>query len=281
MLLVFENANSQMFALSPERIQRVQNATVRLSVDGQNIGTGFIINGKCQIITCYHVIEPYLNTPSPSDAFKDSTSGIVITFNGWRSFFSKKLKYTLSKYKIDSLKYYDIAVLEPIAIPPIKFDTLSLGNWEGANEGQMIYTCGFPLTMREPFTSIGMLSKKVDETFAYRPDTSMNFIIHHKHYAYLDLTMNRGNSGSAVILLGKTFEDDKIIGIGEFIVSAANKITEDALNNYSKLPIGKDTAYGKKIKDILYGLLYSAENTSNGISGCSSIEYVKKFLIKN
>ena len=48
-------------SLSPERVAKIKSATVRVIVEGGiSIGTGFFINDKGLIITCWHVVLPAL-----------------------------------------------------------------------------------------------------------------------------------------------------------------------------------------------------------------------------
>ena len=45
--------------LSPERVSRIKSSTVRIIVEGGiSIGTGFFVNDKGLIITCWHVVLP-------------------------------------------------------------------------------------------------------------------------------------------------------------------------------------------------------------------------------
>jgi S1-C subfamily serine protease len=267
-----------VFVLSPDRIEKIKHSTVRISSRSGNIGTGFIINERCQILTCFHVIEPYLNDTTQS-YISDSAMSLVVTFYNWRSFALKKFVISFRNYSIDSMRKYDFAILEPIAIPPIKFEYIKLGSWNDAVEGQAIYTCGFPLAMREPFIVTGMLSRKVDQVSSYNPGDSKPIIETHLHYAYLDLNLSHGNSGSPIVAMSDSPEDDRVIGIADFIENATNDNVNRIVKKYSKEPIGKDTMINDiKIKTAIVSLAFGVVNTANGITGCYSIEYANKLL---
>jgi hypothetical protein len=108
--IYYLTSKSQAYSMSPERMKRIKDVTVRNSCNGNNIGTGFIINDKFQILTCFHVIESHLNDSTPSWMPSDC-SNITVTYNGWRTYFVKKLKTGFRNYNIDSMKYYDFAVI--------------------------------------------------------------------------------------------------------------------------------------------------------------------------
>jgi hypothetical protein len=281
-LLISLDASCQqfkpVFVLSPERMERIKHATVRISGPSGNIGTGFIINDKCQILTCYHVIKPYL-TDTTSPYLSDSAGNLVATFYNWRSFLLKKLSLSFRNYSIDSMRKYDFAILEPVFVPTGIFDYIKLGSWEDAVEGQAIYTCGFPLNIREPFVVTGMPSRRVDQITTYNPGNSKPMIEDHLHYAYLDLNLSHGNSGSAIVAMADSAKDDRIIGIADFIENATNDNVNQIVNKYSREPIGKDTMLnGIKVKTAIVSLAFGVVNTANGITGCYSIEYAKKCL---
>jgi hypothetical protein len=58
--------------------------------------------------------------------------------------------------------------------------------------------------MREPFIVTGMLSRKVDQISSYNPGNSKPIIETHLHYAYLDLNLSHGNSGSPIVAISES-----------------------------------------------------------------------------
>ena len=86
---------------------------------------------------------------------------------------------------------------------------LSLGTFADAYEGAHIYLCGFPLGIDQPVASVGMLSTKWTASGYLNQGSN-------REVAWLDITMNRGNSGGLIVLISKEPQDDKVIGASSF-----------------------------------------------------------------
>lgn len=160
--------------------------------------------------------------------------------------------------------------------PKTQFESLKIGTWEDINEGDLVYSCGYPLGIKQRFISQGVFSTKWND--------SVNWYINNKvvdtvtrNLAWLDLTLNKGNSGGAIIKLGETPEDDKVIGIASFILNPYANTSEQIANYLPKR--GVDMSSDGISQNQLMQILFEAiSKNSIGVSGCISIDYVSKLL---
>lgn len=256
---------SESQSVSPERISKIKSATARITIDSSNsVGTGFFVNQKGGLLTCWHVIRPaFLKKP-----FKK----IFVQLNT-----GEKLEYGIPDIPLNDSDFiksciiYDFCFLVP-AKPDIRlFSFLNIGNYSDLSEGDGVYTCGYPLGISQQFVSQGIVSTKYQDTISY----SKSNILKDKelrNQSLLDLTLNKGNSGGAVV---KTPEEDRVIGIADFIIIPYGQ-SVDNLYNYSQNQNADIAIMGistMKAYQLFSGALSEA---SNGISGCVSIEYFLK-----
>lgn len=167
---------------------------------------------------------------------------------------------------------YDYCYLLPIKPINSSFEFLSLGNFNDVNEGDQVYTIGYPLGIEQQFVSTGIISTKWIENKKFLNSNSLDSIS--RNVAWLDLTMNAGNSGGPIIRIGKTPSDDKVIGIATFILNpfaAESKIISELSGKLTM-----DMQFGGISQVRVNQLLTEAiSNNSIGISGCISIDHFK------
>jgi serine protease Do len=257
--------------VSEDRINHVRRSTVKILINGQEAGTGFFISNE-KIATCYHVIFGDLSNnqiPKLIQVIKDD---------------SIKLDVVIPTYYFGELErgqMYDYCLLELKDKSQTNQNQsfLILGNFKDVNEGDWVLSCGFPLNIERAFVSVGLLSTKSKKLIGAEIMNEDTILIK-AEIAWLDLTMNKGNSGGAVIALGKTTKDDRVVGIASFIISPyANQATE--LKNFMKT-LGRTGIYYDGYRNIdMYQMFSSAiESNSIGISGCMSIDYFKRTIPK-
>jgi S1-C subfamily serine protease len=217
---------SESQSLSPERIAKIKAATVRITIDSANdIGTGFFVNENGWLLTCWHVIKPALIKNPFSKIFAELNTGEKLQF-GIPDVFLNDTTF------IKECIVYDFCFLVPVKQSSKKFQFLSVGRYSDLKEGEQVYTCGYPLGIKQQFISQGMVSTKYADTISYYKngillDKSL------RNQSLIDLTLNTGNSGGAVVKLGATPNEDQIIGIADFIIIPYGQAVE-ALNDYSK-----------------------------------------------
>jgi S1-C subfamily serine protease len=260
--LLFFSIISFSQSLNPERVAKIKAATVRITIDSSNsTGTGFFINDKGWLLTCYHVIEPAIEKNKIQKIFVQLKNGEkfqVIAVGG------------TNNYRDASIAY-DFALLIPKEPIPQKTSFLKFGDYNRLQEGEQIYTCGYPLSITQQFISTGYVSTKYAETLIGNyGDGRKNIFI--RQQALLDLTLNTGNSGGAIMSMGATPEDDRVIGIADFIIipygKILQKVNEIAKNAKSDFKIGGLS--NMKVNELFSSALMKA---MNGLSGCISIDH--------
>lgn len=265
--LVFTNCVGQIeINKTAQRIMRVKEATVQILIDDIPSGTGFFIDVKGLIASNMHVIEA-------ENLRVDSTSGKVLSKIEIRLNNGSKREVNIPEffmrgdgYKIG--KFYDFICLEQkdrdFATPFLK-----LGDYSNLMEGDNIYTCGYPFGIKQPVFTTGIVSTKFKQ---YSIDST-----NYRNAAWLDLSMNSGNSGGAVILMKNNPEDDEVVGIASFNLNVlseyAAQLKSIARNRKANAIFG-----GLDIKGFAELTAVSIEANSYGIGGLISIEHLKGIL---
>lgn len=264
-------------SLGTERVKRLKKSVVRVTIENSNsTGTGFVLNESGFIATCFHVIEDAFLIDTINTEFRIIRK-IFVEFQS-----GEKLEFRLSKSLLNPNSFknsyaYDYAVLEPIKSPKTRYLPLKIGKWESISEGDKIYSCGFPLGIKQQFISKGILStkwldKKSTNFFNIRDTFKINV-------AWLDLTLNPGNSGGPIIKMADNPEDDEVIGIATFIL---NPFARDALalkEHIEKTPNIIHYPFDNFDKDgAISFLANSIYSNSIGVSGAVSIDYLTDLL---
>ncbi len=266
-------------SLSHERVLKIKSATVRVIVEGGiSVGTGFIVNIDGLIVTCAHVVLPaFENNKKIYIEFNNSDTievGVPLIFNADSLFWKKALAY-------------DFFILTPVRPITIKLPFLKLGDFDSAQEGDEIYTCGYPLGYPQQFISRGIISTKYE-------NLSNSIIFFNKLYSFprkealMDITMNKGNSGGAIIRIGETIEEDEVIGLADFLInpignradSIVNALNPKNTKGYIEFNTFDSTGILSKNNPNELATLFSAAlgSSSIGVSGCIAINYLYDFL---
>lgn len=177
---------------------------------------------------------------------------------------------------LDSARIYDYCLLKiPIPRNNSNISYLKLGNFSDVKEGDWVISCGYPQRIPTPFISSGLFSTKWVETLKVR--NALDTVVIHRDVAWLDLTLNPGNSGGPIILLGETVEDDRVVGIASFILNPyardAKALTKHALKARKNIKMSYN---GVNQIDINALISEAIANNSIGVSGCISIEYFRQ-----
>ena len=270
-LIIFFQTTLTAQSLSPERVAKIKSATVRITIENSaSMGTGFLVSNDGTLITCWHVIEPSLSR----DSLLRIISGKKIfgEFNSGEKLEFKILLYFIQAGNKDAVAY-DYCILSPVTQQKRIFPFLKVGNFDKTDEGQEIYTCGYPLGYPQQFISKGIISTKYIDNSNVINIGNQNKIVMPRSQALLDLTMNRGNSGGAIIKLGETVNDDEVIGIADFIINPIGGIADQLIKSFDQ------SSGGVLISGVDPNATFSLfakllTQTSIGVGGCISVNYV-------
>jgi serine protease Do len=266
--------------LSRERVVKIKNATVRVIIEGVNsVGTGFFVTDNGLLVTCFHVVLPAIK-------YKKR---IYIEFNnGDTTEVGLPDIFSLDSNYVKGVNAYDFCLL---AIKPgsRKTDFLKLGDFNAAQEGEEVYTCGYPLGMARQFISKGILSSKYLNTGPWVEWLGKKYNMP-RNEALLDITLNRGNSGGPIIKIGNSPSEDAVIGIADFIINPVGSYADSIINS-TKDPhfqlglnqvtdsTGKVISGGFELNASLNKIAEALKSTSIGISGCISINHLSAILL--
>jgi hypothetical protein len=165
-------------------------------------------------------------------------------------------------------KFYDFICLQMLdSTEQIQF--LNIGNFDDSVEGETIYTCGYPFGIAQPVYTQGIISTKFKQ---YSNDSS-NF----RNAAWLDLSMNKGNSGGAIMVAKDDPKNDVVVGIASFHLNVlsiyAQQFKQIARDRGANAILG-----GLDIKGFAELTALSIEANSYGIGGMISINHLKAIL---
>ena len=276
-LFVWIPLASSSQGLGPERVSKIKSATVRVMAEGGiPLGTGFFIHENGIILSCWHVVLP---------AMQYKIRLYIELNNGdtTRVEIPNLLKFDSLSQRIAVA--YDYAILVPFIPLKKKVPFLKLGDYEKIMEGDEIYTCGYPLGSPQQFISKGIVSTKYENKFN-GVNTLAKFYSFPRKEALLDITLNRGNSGGAIVKVGKSVEEDEVIGLADFIINPMGNRADSIIRITEKAPfssvrvldsLGK-SIYEANPNDITIIFAEALGNMSIGISGCVAINYVYAYL---
>jgi len=248
-----------------ERHEQIKKMTVRILIGNQPTGTGFVISREGLIATCFHVVE-HIGASSNDQTQITYASPIEVEYNDGKKLPAIIHNSCQNQGFLEAISK-DYCILET---KPKDLDLIPLGSFADACEEANIHLCGYPLGINQPVMSAGMFSTKWN-TNGYLKQGS------DREVAWLDITMNKGNSGGPIVLMGKEPNDDKIIGVASFILNPFASPAEELIQIVQTFP---GTAILMNVDFKKFATLIGAALSSNsiGVSGCISIDYLKSKL---
>jgi serine protease Do len=267
----FQTSKSQ--SLSPDRVNKIKTATVRITIDSSMaIGTGFFINNGGLVATCFHVIQPSIQPDGRlRKIFVELNTGEIIEYGIISKIVTNWFKNALS---------FDYCLIAPVNPKSSRvFSFLKIGNFDSAKEGEEIYTCGYPIGIKQQFLTKGIISTK------YVEDSNKVYYMNRaffapRNQALLDMTLNRGNSGGAIIKIGATINEDEVIGIADFIITPVGSQSEQIIDLLLKAS-GGVTLSGIDPNFVFAQIFSIVSSLSIGVSGCVSINHLTSWLAKS
>jgi len=269
----FQISKSQ--SLSRERVAKIKSATVRITIEGTNsVGSGFFINNQGLVATCFHVIKPAIQANGRfNKIFVELNTGEIIEY-GIITRIATDTNWAKNAISFD---YCLLAPVKPSGFRTFPF--LKLGNFDDANEGDEIYTCGYPIGIKQQFLTEGIISTKYIED-SNRVYFNNRTFFAPRDQALLDITLNRGNSGGAIIKIGTTINDDEVIGIADFIITPAGSQSEQMIDLLLSAS-GNIRLSGVDPNYVFAQIFSIISSLSIGVSGCISINHLVSWLAHN
>ncbi|MEL7120852.1 MAG: serine protease [Bacteroidota bacterium] len=263
--------------LGKKRIDKINKSIVKIFVENQRMGTGFVVREDGWIATCHHVIYPAFVWDSNKRFLK--LNRIYAEFSDGEKVEIELFKPLYSNVKgFDAARAFDSAILRMKTVPKFEYMPMLLGNWSDLREGDEVYVVGFPAKIKHRFISRGTVSTKFVENLRLRDKE------YSRDAAWSDFTGNKGNSGGPVIKLGRNHKKDKVIGMVSFILApngneagrVYTRVQEyEKKARQQKVPINGEL---QLVLDAIEILAESAAFNSVGVSGVLSIDYIDGLL---
>ena len=244
-----------------QRLQRVKESTARILVNGKPAGTGFAV-AENTIATNFHVVQQLSPTASGQTQVTYATK-IEVQLHDGRLLPATPHPSVLGNI-LSTWIGNDVTLL---SVPASNLSPLKLGRFADVSEGDRIYLAGYPFGIRQIVAATGMLSTKW-KTDAYLGQGRSRDV------AWLDVTMNKGNSGGPVLLLAEDPARDVVVGIANFSLNPFAEKAEEFANVAASFP-GNAVVIGIDFKkfSILIGAALMSQ--SHGVGGCVAIDYVQ------
>lgn len=244
-----------------KRIKAASSAVVRILVDGKPSGTGFVVSNGL-IATNFHVVQ--LATPAANGQTQVGYSPkIAVQFQGRPPVQAAPHPSVVGPGLAEAVGK-DVALL---SVPTPGIVPLKLGRFSDVHEGDPLYLFGYPLGVEQAIIARGMLSTKW-KTDGYLSQGGQ------REVAWLDITMNGGNSGGPVLLMADDPAQDVVVGIANFNLNPFAQRAKAFAKVAADFP-GNVVMMGIDFKQFstLVGAALSAQ--SHGVGGCIAIDYVR------
>jgi S1-C subfamily serine protease len=266
-LLVWSPSNCQ--SISSKRIEKLNKAVVRILVNNSSFGTGFFISPNGLLATANHVVQPAFIRDKKTNSVIGVKS-IKIEFKDGEIMEMGVVDSFLGNSYMEGLTG-DFILLAPKKETPRKFEYLKLGVWDDVKEGETVYTAGFPFGIKQRVITVGILSTKYKRQVPTFNKGERS--LHNRDAAWLDMTLNAGNSGGPIIKMGRNAKKDVVVGIASFNLNPYAQRSQRFSRMY--LNISKGLKPNQINSDRALGFLFeSVAQNSLGISGAVTIDFL-------
>ena len=247
------------------RVKLAKESTVRVFVNNQPSGSGFVVSSSGLVLTCFHVVESMQPAPNGQTVVSYAKT-IEVEFPGGVRV-PTTVHASCQNAGFLAAISHDYCLLET---QTARTSFLKLGSLASVSEGDPIYLCGYPMGIAQPVVATGMLSTKwaAPVYIGNGPSRSV---------AWLDITMNKGNSGGPIIRITDDPANDNVIGIATFGLNPFAQPAETLVQVVQAFP-GNVVIMGVDFKQ--FGTLIGSAlaSTSIGVNGCVDIDYARKVL---
>jgi len=243
-----------------QRTHQVKEGTVRVLVNGNPAGTGFVV-AENLVATAFHVVQQV--TPAPGGQTQITyASNIEIQLQDGRRLVASPHP-SVAGQNLQAAVGKDIALL---TVPVKDLRPLKLGHFADVSEGDSVYLAGYPLGVEQTIVAVGMLSTKW-KTPGYLGQGAARDV------AWLDITMNKGNSGGPVLLLADDPSKDVVIGIANFNLNPFAQSAEEFAGMAAAFP-GNVIIMGIDFKRFAAIIGAALSSQSHGVGGCIAIDHL-------
>ena len=254
-------AGAQSRSSMQQRIQRVKQSTVRILVNGSPEGTGFAVTTSI-IATDFHVVQQVSSAPDGQTRINYASKievqlpdGRILPATPHASVLGQGMQMAVGN---------DVALLT-ISVKDLR--PLKLGHFSDVLEGDPIYIAGYPFGIEQAVVAKGLLSTKW-QMGGYLGQGGQ------RNVAWLDVTMNNGNSGGPVLLLADDPSQDVVIGIANFNLNPFAKSAQELAGIAAAYP-GNAIIMGVDFKRFFTLIGSALESQSHGVGGCIAVDYVQ------
>ena len=260
-LLTSDGAVAQPRDGMRQRVQRVKEATARVLVNGTPAGTGFAVAGNL-IATNFHVVQQLSAAPGGQTQVTYAAA-IQVQLADGRVLPAVPHLSVLGNNLVTALGR-DVTLLT-VQVNDLK--PLKLGRFADVVEGDRVYLAGYPFGVEQAVVAAGILSTKWKAPGYLGQGNA-------RDVAWLDVTMNKGNSGGPVLLLAEDPARDRVIGVANFSLNPFAQRAEEFANVAASFP-GNAIIIGVDFKkfSILIGAALASQ--SHGVGGCVAIDYLQ------
>ncbi len=241
-----------------QRLKRARESIVRILVNDIAAGTGFAV-APGLIATNFHVVQK-ISAGNEGQTRIEYSLNIKVQLADKREFIANPHPSVVGP-GIREAVGKDIALL---TIPYKDLRPVKLGHFVEIEEGDAIYLMGYPLGIEQPVIASGILSTKW-KTSGYLGQGGQRDV------AWLDITMNKGNSGGPIFLIADDPEQDTVIGVANFIL---NPFAHDA-GEFAKVAAafpGNMMLMGIDFKKFSTLISKALSSQTHGVGGCIAID---------
>jgi len=243
-----------------QRVPRVKESTVRILVNGTSSGTGFAVAANL-VATNFHVVQQL--SPGAGGQTQVAYAGkIEVELHDGR-LVPATPHSSVSGNNLQTAVGRDVVLL---TVPVSDLKPLKLGRFTDAAEGDGVYLAGYPLGIEQVIVAKGMLSTKL-KAGGYLGQGGTRDV------AWLDVTMNKGNSGGPVLLLAEDPARDVVVGIANFILNPFAQRAEEFANMAASFP-GNAVILRVDFKKFSTLIGEALKSQSHGVGGCVAIDYL-------
>ena len=244
-----------------QRFKQARESTVRILVNDIPAGTGFAVTSEL-IATNFHVVQ-HISPGNDGQTQISYSSNIKVQLADKRELRARPHPSVLEQGFRDAVGK-DIVLL---AVPINDLRPVKLGRFADIKEGDAIYLVGFPLGIEHPIIASGIFSTKW-KTKGYLGQGDQRDV------AWLDITMNKGNSGGPVFLIADDPAQDTVIGVANFNL---NPFSHDA-ENFAKVAAnfpGNIMMMGINFKEFSILIGKALASQTHGVGGCIAIDNLR------